>query len=51
MPIIIEDMLHKIVECYIEDLVVKSEKEVRPLAWSLTNVWELWSCQLKMIWL
>jgi len=32
MPIIIEDVLHKIVECYIDDLVVKLKKEVRPLA-------------------
>ena len=45
---IFEDMLHKTVECYIDDLVVKAKKRLDHLH-SLRQIFErLRRCQLKM---
>ena len=48
MQKIFEDMMHKIVECYVDDLVVKSKKRESHLS-DLRKVFErLRKCQLKM---
>ena len=48
MQTIFEDMLHKTVECYVDDLVVKSKKRADHLS-DLWQIFErLWRCQLKM---
>jgi len=41
MQTIFADILHKIVEFYVADLVVKPEKKVWPFAWSLANLREI----------
>lgn len=48
MQTIFDDMLHKMIECYVDDLVVKSKKRVDHLQ-DLRKVFErLRKCQLKM---
>jgi len=48
MQTIFEDMLYKTVECYVDDLVVKSKKRVDHLR-NLRQIFErLRQCQLKM---
>jgi len=48
MPTILDDMLHKKVECYVDDLVVKSKKKANRVQ-DLRLIFErLRKCQLKM---
>ena len=48
MQKIFDDMMHKTIECYVDDLVVKSKKKRDHLT-DLRNVFErLRKCQLKM---
>ena len=48
MQTIFDDMLHKTVECYVDDLVVKSKKRVEHIQ-DLRQIFErLRRCQLKM---
>jgi len=48
MQTIFEDVLHKMVECYMDDLVIKSKRRLDPLQ-DLCQIFKrLRKCQLKM---
>ena len=48
MQTIFEDMFHKTVECYVDDLVIKSKKRLYHLQDLCEIFRRLWKCQLKM---